>query len=50
LLGSIQSISSTLAGALIGLFSKGGVHTMAMLMLAFAIAMWLAQRAMASRQ
>jgi MFS transporter, DHA1 family, multidrug resistance protein len=44
LLGSIQSLSSTLAGAAMGFFSSGGVHAMAMLMLLGALAMLLAQR------
>jgi MFS transporter, DHA1 family, multidrug resistance protein len=44
LLGSIQSMSSTLAGATMGFFSAGGVHAMAMLMLLGAVIMLLAQQ------
>ncbi|MGD9843520.1 MAG: multidrug effflux MFS transporter [Steroidobacteraceae bacterium] len=48
LLGSVQSVGSTLAGVVVGLTSAGGVHSMALLMLLFALAMlaaqhWLAQ-------
>jgi DHA1 family bicyclomycin/chloramphenicol resistance-like MFS transporter len=49
LLGSIQSIGSTLAGFLTGVFSKGGVHAMALLMLLGSVLLlvvhrWLDQR------
>jgi DHA1 family bicyclomycin/chloramphenicol resistance-like MFS transporter len=44
LLCSIQSAGSTLAGTAAGFFSKGGVHSMALLMLLGALAMLLAQR------
>lgn len=44
LLGSIQSVGSTLAGFATGVFSKGGVHSMAILMLIGSTAMLLAHR------
>ncbi|MGC3981104.1 MAG: multidrug effflux MFS transporter [Steroidobacteraceae bacterium] len=48
LLGSIQSVGSTLAGLAMAVFSKGGVHSMAILMLVGSVAMlaahyWLAR-------
>lgn len=44
LLGSIQSLGSTLAGAAMGFFSSGGVHAMSLLMLIGALIMLIAQR------
>ena len=44
LLGSIQSVGSTLAGVAVGLFRYGGVQAMVLLMLTFALAMCAAQR------
>ncbi len=44
LLGSIQSVASTLAGVATGVFNKGGVHSMAMLMLVGSVALLLAHR------
>lgn len=44
LLGSIQSIGSTLAGAATGLFNNGSVRSMALLMFAGAVGMLLSHR------
>ena len=44
LIGCIQSLASTLAGAAMGLFTKGGVHIMSLLMLIGTLMMLIAHR------